>query len=154
MQVLHTHFQHLASEPEPIIVPSTKGESNPQLHDRLAYTLHHLIARADADPSGPKSLLICTHAAAMICIGRALTGYMPDDEKTADFNCFTCAFSRFDRRKRVATGPGDVPQTWNCNDSDHVPDIGWRDGKGVQGGWDCVVNGDCSFLTNGPERGW
>lgn len=154
MQVLHTHFEHLASEPEPILVPSTKGESTPQLHDRLAYTLHHLIARADADPSGPRSLLICTHAAAMISIGRALTGKMPEDERDDDFNCFTCSFSRFERRQGGEAEALDGQQDWKTSDADHIPNIGWRGGKGVQGGWDCIVNGDCSFLAGGPERGW
>jgi transcription factor C subunit 7 len=25
---------------------------------------------------------------------------------------------------------------------------------GVGGGWECTVNGDCSFLSGGEERGW
>jgi hypothetical protein len=29
----------------------------------------------------------------------------------------------------------------------------WR-GRGVAGGWDCVLDSDCSFLSQGPERGW
>ena len=33
-----------------------------------------------------------------------------------------------------------------------VPD--WKDGKGIGGGWDCLVNGDTSFLSAGAERGW
>ena len=35
-----------------------------------------------------------------------------------------------------------------------VPQIDWRAGKGVAGGWDCVLNGDCSHLEGGEERGW
>jgi len=35
-----------------------------------------------------------------------------------------------------------------------MPTLDWRDGRGVQGGWDCVVSGDCSFLSGGEERGW
>ncbi|KAK3082584.1 C6 zinc cluster transcription factor-like protein, partial [Teratosphaeriaceae sp. CCFEE 6253] len=33
LEVLHTHFPHLQAERETIIVPSTKGETIPQLHD-------------------------------------------------------------------------------------------------------------------------
>nr|POE86539.1 transcription factor tau 55 kda subunit [Quercus suber] len=145
IDVLNTHFPNLYAEEDPIIVPSTKGESIPQLHDRLAYALHHLIARADMDPSGPKSLLICSHAAAMISIGRVLTGRMPANVGEQDFKCFTCSFSKFVRK---AKGDGGEVQKWNPETADQVPDVHWRDGKGVQGGWSCEVNGDCSFLTD------
>jgi len=43
---------------------------------------------------------------------------------------------------------------WDPGNTDEVPDINWRDGRGVAGGWTCEVNGDCSFLKNGEERGW
>ncbi|EME85706.1 uncharacterized protein MYCFIDRAFT_59682 [Pseudocercospora fijiensis CIRAD86] len=128
IEVLNEHFENLVESPT-TIVPSTNGESIPQLHDRVAYALSHIISRADNDPSEPKSLLICTHAAAMIAIGRVLTGCMPEDEGEDDFKCFTCSFSKFVRK----------PQS---------------KGKGVGGGWDCEVNGDCSFLEGGEERGW
>lgn len=35
-----------------------------------------------------------------------------------------------------------------------VPKADWRAGKGVAGGWDCVINSDCSHLEGGEERGW
>lgn len=157
LSVLNTHFPHLhAYEDGPIIVPSTKGESIPQLHDRLAYCLAALIARADADPSGPKALLICSHAASMIAIGRALTGRMPEEEGEEDFRCFTCCCSTFVRRRGGLSGGGEQAATdaWSPKTPDQVPDIGWRDGNGVAGGWTCEVNGDCSFLPGGEERGW
>ncbi|PPJ60948.1 hypothetical protein CBER1_08583 [Cercospora berteroae] len=140
IEVLNDHFDNLI-EAETSIIPSKNGESIPQLHDRVAYALNAIISRADNDPSEPKTLLICTHAAAMIAIGRALTGRMPEDECEDDFNCFTCSFSM------------GLPQAWNPEKADEVPDVGWR-GRGVAGGWDCEVNGDCSFLTGGEERGW
>lgn len=92
----------------------------------------------------------------MIAIGRALTGRMPEDEGEEDFNCFTCAFSKFVRRpqsKYTGSGQG-LAQGWSAEKPDAVPDLGWRGGKGVGGGWDCEVNGDCSFLSGGEERGW
>lgn len=162
LKVLETHFPHLAAEKDPIIVPSTKGESIPQLHNRVAYCLQHLIRKLDNDPSQPRSLLICTHAASMICIGRALTGNMPEDEGAEDFRCFTCAFSKFTRKPSSTNGSA-VPENmnsdpistlWDPANADEVPDIGWRNGRGVAGGWTCEVNGDCSFLKNGEERGW
>ncbi|EMC92326.1 hypothetical protein BAUCODRAFT_569680 [Baudoinia panamericana UAMH 10762] len=153
IEVLNTHFPHLYAEKDPVIVPSTKGESIPQLHDRIAYCLHHLVKRMDTDPNGPKALLICTHAAAMIAIGRALTGRMPKEESEEDFKCFTCSFSKFTRRQTEAqVAPHVAP--WEPEQADSVPDVAWREGKGVAGGWSCEINGDCSFLQGGEERGW
>ena len=105
-----------------------------------------------------KAILICSHAAPLIAIGRALTGHMPDDPNVEDFNVFTAGLSRFVRRQ-----PGDpsgtssssaalAPGTKILRTGTAAPD--WRSGKGVAGGWDCVVNGDCSFLSAGAERGW
>lgn len=153
--VLAQHFpDNLAPEQDPTIVPSTKGESIPQLHDRIAYCLDELIKRLDADPSGPRTLLICTHAASMIAIGRALTGNMPEDECAEDFKCFTCAFSKFARKPTTNETTSSTAPKWDPSNPDIVPDIDWRNGRGVQGGWTLEVNGDCSFLENGEERGW
>ncbi|KAI7218852.1 phosphoglycerate mutase-like protein [Hortaea werneckii] len=158
IEVLNQHFPRLHAEKSPIVVPSKNGESITQLHDRVAYCLSQLIKRADADPSGPKTLLICTHAASMIAIGRALTGRMPEDETEEDFRCFTCSFSKFTRKQpgKGVEVDGDWGQeaSWDPLEPDEVPDIGWRGGKGVGGGWEIEVNGDCSFLQGGEERGW
>ena len=154
IEELNTHFPHLhAGVSGPFIVPSTKGESIPQLHDRIAYCLAQLIRRADEDPKGPKTLLLCTHAASMIAIGRTLTGRMPEDVNEEDFRAFTCGFSKFARR---AGGSDEVEESvkWSPQRQDEVPDVGWREGKGVGGGWECEINSDCSFLENGEERGW
>ncbi len=35
-----------------------------------------------------------------------------------------------------------------------VPKGDWRAGKGVAGGWHCVINSDCEHLEGGEERGW
>lgn len=91
--------------------------------------------------------MICTHAASLIAIGRALTGVMPRDVNEEDFKPFTCGVSKFvrlrvERAKLARWGKGM-----------DMPDIGWR-GKGVGGGWDCVMNGSCEHLSGGAERGW
>jgi len=103
------------------------------------------------DKEGARSVLICTHAATMIAIGRALTGRMPEDIGEEDFGCFTCCLSRFRRR-----GPGreaEVVQVWDKEKADNIPFVDWK-GNGVKGGWECEVNGDCSHLSSGEERGW
>ncbi|KAL1296742.1 hypothetical protein AAFC00_000212 [Neodothiora populina] len=160
LQVLSSHFpRHLKTDYDtPLIRPSTNGESLEALHDRIAYCLHHIIKRLDEDPKGPKTLLICTHAASMICIGRALTGRLPEDMGEDDFRCFTCALSRFDRRQKPTTDRTADSKTeehsWDPENPEKIPDVNWKNGSGVMGGWDCVMNGDCSFLSQGEERGW
>ncbi|KAL4766544.1 phosphoglycerate mutase family protein [Aspergillus foveolatus] len=159
----------------PILYTSTRGESIPQLHNRLATTLAGIIREVDAEVSeleaslppeqrSSKAILICSHAAPLIAIGRVLTGHMPEDSSEEDFHVFTAGLSTFRRRKdeaayrlgyaaqkregrALAEGTRITDPTATV-----VPE--WDGGKGVGGGWDCVVNGDCSFLSGGAERGW
>jgi transcription factor C subunit 7 len=110
-------------------------------------------------------------------MGRALTGNMPEDPNEEDFNVFTTGLSTFVRRSvpspettmtttttttiRRTVPEGDsndedllAPGT-KISDSSHIRSVpDWMNGKGVGGGWDCVSNGDCSFLSGGEERGW
>jgi transcription factor C subunit 7 len=88
----------------------------------------------------------------MICIGRALTGRMPEDPSEEDFKCFTCSLSKFTRRN-IPEAPVEKQHIWTLDEPENIPFVDWR-GKGVKGGWDCEVNGDCSFLEKGEERGW
>lgn len=123
------------------------GESIADLHDRIAYALHEIIRKSDEE--GVKAIIICSHAASILAIGRALTGCMPQDVEEQDFRPFTCGLSRFERRSLEAHA--DV-EKWR--EGDDIPRIAWKGGVGVGGGWKCVVNGDCSFLSGGEERGW
>lgn len=153
LDVLSTHFPFLHPTHAPAIRPDPTGETIKALHDRNAYALHRIIVTLDADPAAPRALLLCTHAASMICIGRALTGAMPDDPNTDDFRCGTCSMSKFVRRGSLRSAADDVVD-WDPARPGEVPLVDWRGGKGVMGGWDCVRNGDCSFLKNGEERSW
>lgn len=178
---MHQHFPDLvpsnASEKyTPLLHPSRRGETILELHNRLATTLEGIIEDVDAEvaeaeASAPpeqrtsKSLLICAHAAPLIAMGRVLTGRMPEDTSEEDFSVFTAGLSAFQRR-----GPGsrrrgviELPDRGQVADkvlaegttlvrSEKVPD--WMGGRGVGGGWDCVTNSDCSFLSGGAERGW
>lgn len=156
IEILSELFPHLRAEAQPLVKPSVNGESIPMLHDRVAYCLDRLVAAADSDPSQPKALILCTHAAAIIAMGRVLTGRMPDDIGEEDFRCFTCGVSKFVRRKQNAEDDvhGVEAENWDSSDPETIPDVGWRDGKGVKGGWTCEMNSDCSFLEGGEERGW
>ena len=154
---LKKHFSFIDQTYKPSIRPSPHGETLQALHDRHAYALHRTIQALDSDPRQPRALLICTHAAAMICMGRTLTGRMPSDATEQDFRCGTCALSRFDRRKRSSESETKFGQgigLWNDEEPEAIPQLDWKNGKGVGGGWDCSVNGDCSFLTGGEERTW
>ncbi|RAK95405.1 uncharacterized protein BO80DRAFT_368918, partial [Aspergillus ibericus CBS 121593] len=162
--------------PTPILNPSTQGETIPQLHNRIATTLSTLISTLDTEiahleaPLPPeqrtsKAVLICSHAAPLIAMGRVLTGNMPEDEGVEDFRVYTAGISMFVRRSswdRKGDGDGDgkgrdikevlAPGTEVLRDGVYVPD--WMGGRGVGGGWECVRNGDCGFLSHGAERGW
>ena len=155
---LSRHFDHLKAEESPVIVPSRNGETIEGLHDRMAYCLAHLIARTDADPAGPKTILLCSHAAAIIAIGRVLTGNMPEDVSEEDFSCYTCGVSTFTRRSgaEVTAGATELEKygVWDSSKASEVPYVEWKGGRGVGGGWECEKNSDCSFLENGEERGW
>jgi len=158
LPVLQTFFPAL--EDRTSIVPALNGESLSELHNRCAYALVSIIADCDSlslpsspkksitdSASSPTAILICTHAAAMIAIGRALTGIMPDDVAERDFRTFTASVSRFER---VAPESVAVP-TWTVGEK--VPDVGWR-GRGVAGGWRCVVDAGTEHLEGGGERDW
>jgi transcription factor C subunit 7 len=161
--ILRTFFPFLSANYLPHITPNIRGESITHLHDRIASALESIIKDVDAEIAAQQSqgrsegdkeeyaLLICSHAAPIIAMGRVLTGFMPDDISAEDFKPFTCGLSKFVRRRQNTTIPSSVssldPETDKA-----TPD--WREGNGVGGGWDCVVNGDCSFLSGGEERGW
>ncbi|RAK87370.1 phosphoglycerate mutase-like protein [Aspergillus costaricaensis CBS 115574] len=181
--ILSTHFPTiLPSQHEhtykPILHPSTRGETIAQLHDRVATTLSALITSVDEEISTiekslppaqrtSKAILICGHAAPLIAMGRALTGDMPGDSSVEDFKVYTAGVSTFVRRRggegegksvrddgeEVGDGGELAPGTEVLLDGGvKVPD--WKGGKGVAGGWECVRNGDCGFLSGGAERGW
>ncbi|KAG9773958.1 hypothetical protein KCU88_g5636, partial [Aureobasidium melanogenum] len=129
------------------VVPPEHGERIVPLHDRVARALAHIVQDVDEEyhRSGrgdeEVTLLLCGHAAQIIASGRALTGQVPDDLDEDDFKCFTCGISKFTRRQVPGTG-------------EPYYDDDWRNSGGVAGGWDCILNSDCSHLSQGEERGW
>ncbi|KAK3906332.1 histidine phosphatase superfamily [Staphylotrichum tortipilum] len=145
----------------PVVTPNRMGEGIDELHDRVAAAMEALIAQCDRD--GVRAVLLCSHAAVVIALGRVLTGQMPDLVDTEDFKCFTCGLSAYRRRRAAAAGvataarDGDVvTQATAAGDVDHGCKIGvaWRGGQGVSGGWECELNSDCGHLRLGEERGW
>lgn len=170
---MHAHFPtlippHPESKYTPLLYPSSRGETIAQLHNRVATALEGIIADVDAeitalekdtpaDQRTSKSILICSHAAPLIAMGRALTGNMPDDSSVEDFFVFTAGLSTFRRRGISKSRDESRDRSLLADGTEFVRTRGvpgWEGGRGVGGGWDCVSNGDCSFLSGGAERGW
>ncbi|CAH0049319.1 unnamed protein product [Clonostachys solani] len=147
-----------------------KGETLAQLYERIATSARAIIERCDNE--GKRAVVLCTHAAVVITLGRVLTGCIPDDPSVQDFGAFTCGLSVF-RRPAAATG-GEKQQQGQVQRrqagppvregevthvSDAAPAIS-DEGKErpssleVVPPWRCESNSDCSFLSSGAERGW
>lgn len=86
------------------LIPSIKGETYAQLRDRVASALAAVIAQCDAE--GKKTMVLCTHAAVVIVLGRILTGEFPESMDEEDFRAFTCGLSVYKRiTKTTSTTP-------------------------------------------------
>ncbi|KAK7941157.1 uncharacterized protein PG986_013544 [Apiospora aurea] len=142
------------------VVPPRHGESIAQLHERAAAAIAALVEQSDRE--GARAIVLNTHAAVVIALGRVLTGRMPASVEEEDFKAFTCGLSVYRRRRprsppeatAVPEGsrvPGGVSSGSIQNTTNHTT---WADGSGVGGGWDCEADSDCSFLQGGEERGW
>jgi transcription factor C subunit 7 len=152
--LLRKFFPTYSQTYRPTIIPSRNGETIDQLHDRCAYAMSRIIADLEAEEPESKAVLLCTHAASLIAIGRVLTGNMPEDANEEDFKPFTCGLSMFVRRSIPPKQKEERLGVSRSSSGDATTRVDWRHGNGVAGGWDCVLNGDCSFLDGGEERGW
>ncbi len=107
-ETLRTMFPALLDpDYQPTLVPTRTGESIDELHDRVAATMEHIIAQCDRD--GTRSVLLCTHAAVVIALGRVLTGVMPVEIDVQDFGAFTCGLSVYKRRERSSAAVEAAP---------------------------------------------
>ncbi|KAL9044960.1 MAG: hypothetical protein Q9214_001944, partial [Letrouitia sp. 1 TL-2023] len=137
---------------ESVVNPPRSGESIPRLHERVAYTLYRVIATLDAECGDKEAtMLICTHAATLIAVGRALTGSMPDDVNVEDFLAPTAGITKYVRKETPEHRPGDQ-QLSDESTLKEAPD--WKGRQGISGGWVCELNGDCSHLRGGFEKAW
>ncbi|KAL9609119.1 MAG: hypothetical protein Q9167_006097 [Letrouitia subvulpina] len=137
---------------ESVVVPPRSGESISQLHERVACTLHHVIAALDVESGDEEAtMLICTHAATLIAIGRALTGLMPDDFNVEDFLAPTAGITKFIRKEIPKHQHGDQQSS---RESASKEALNWKSGRGILGGWVCELNGDCTHLRGGFEKAW
>jgi transcription factor C subunit 7 len=83
------------------IKPSRKGETIEDLYGRVAAAVRGIIERCDVE--GKRAVVLCTHAAVVIALGRVLTGRVPEAVEEEDFHAFTCGLSTY-RRRRQDTG--------------------------------------------------
>lgn len=124
----------------PARTPSDQGETMTQLYSRVAATVRAIIDRSDAE--GHRAVVLCSHAAVVIALGRVLTASVPQDPSHEDFKAFTCGLGVY-RREGVAI----LAETADTNGTETGYEVG-------RGDWTCELNSDCSFLSSGAERGW
>lgn len=143
--VLKPMFPAYDEDYSPIWTPSEKGETVTELYARVAAAARAIIARSDAE--GHRAVVLCSHAASVIALGRVLTGCVPSDPSNEDIKAFTCGLSVYRRQ-----GPQQQQQLISdTRQGETVPGIGLgREGEA----WTCERNSDCSFLSGGEERGW
>lgn len=165
--LLKTMFPLLDESFESGVVANKNGESIEALYSRVAAALEKVVERCNAE--GVRSVILCSHAAVIIAIGRVLTGDIPDRVEVQDFDTFTCGLSVFRKRldgpvsSSLGLASSALPlderakSQATATTQPHALALGCSDGLqggGVTGGWTCEANSDCSFLTGGPERGW
>ncbi|KAI0202772.1 phosphoglycerate mutase-like protein [Astrocystis sublimbata] len=177
---LRTFFAGIDPKYVSLPAPRRRGESIPELYERVASCIQTIIAQCDRE--GKQAVLISTHAAVVIALGRILTGAVPEDPSVEDFRAFTCGLSMYQRQgsnpeclvnDMPNTARSEVPRkasTQHGMQATNTPHplsrpaldshgIG-RSGRTQEPGfalssnWSCAVNSDCSFLQGGEERGW
>lgn len=106
-EVLKPMFPAYCVDYVPAQTPSRKGETLAQLYERIATTVRAIVERCDAE--GKRAIVLCTHAAVVIALGRILTGKVPEDPEVDDFQAFTCGLSVY-RRKGEHNGPNSADE--------------------------------------------
>ncbi|KAL9020117.1 MAG: hypothetical protein Q9185_002647 [Variospora sp. 1 TL-2023] len=126
------YFPSLSINPEyrPSCIPSPSGETIAELHDRVAHALSCIIRTVDSELVAEEevSILICTHAATLIAIGRCLTGNMPSDVNQEDYLAPCAGLTKFVRRK-----PSVSQEVGHGADGKGIMD--WKDGEGAERTW-------------------
>ncbi|KAG5927534.1 hypothetical protein E4U53_002852 [Claviceps sorghi] len=98
--VLKSMFPSYDQEYVSVVTPSKRGETLEQLQDRITMALRGIIEQCDAD--GTRAVVLCSHAAVIILIGRILTGQLPDRVDIDDFKAYTCGLSVYGRSETAS----------------------------------------------------
>ncbi|KAL7008352.1 C6 zinc cluster transcription factor-like protein [Cystobasidiomycetes sp. EMM_F5] len=125
---LQTYFPHVqASSHRSLLVVSQSGESIQGLHERAKEFLRRFVAYVDANLPNVKSVLLVSHAATVIALGRALVGH-PD----MDVRAGTASLSHYTRSLETV------------RQAEHDS----------YGHWTCKSNGETGHLAGGEQRNW
>ncbi|KAI0408618.1 RNA polymerase III transcription initiation factor complex component [Xylaria palmicola] len=115
---LRTWFADLDADHVSSPAPRRRGESITELYDRVAACIQAIIMKCDQ--GGKKAVLVSTHAAVVIALGRILTANVPEDPSVEDFRAFTCGLSIYRRQGinqgRSITATTDRPAITRCQD--------------------------------------
>jgi len=124
---LRRYFSQIASPTthDPLLFAPREGETITEIHERAIRFLGLLIDHVDRTLPNVKTVLLVSHAATVITLGRALSG---DREK--DVRAGTCSLSHYER----------VSEERESN-------------RGL-GEWTCKLNGSTEHLKQGEERHW
>lgn len=106
----------------PLLYPDPNGESISQLHARARRILHLIQQRCHQ--LGITRVLICSHAATIIAMGRVLLNDDADGQRSTFIGAGTASLSKYTRT--------------------HDDEKEWKQ----------HLNGDASFLPQGVEREW
>ncbi|KAK9378589.1 histidine phosphatase superfamily [Kockiozyma suomiensis] len=101
-EILKNFFPKVKKDYQPILVPSKSGETKDELHQRAAKTLSEIINIANKENT--RAILICSHAATLIAIGRALTGNPAFEVRTG-----VCTIGEY-----TAEGDDNGVGKWKC----------------------------------------
>ena len=147
-------FPCLDTDYSSAVSPSVYGEDVDEFHFRIANTVQKLIEQSDRE--GTRTVLLSTHASALIAIGRVLTGYIPVDIEEEDFKAYPCGVSKFVRRnphaKEYHSGRASLASSSNTT-------LGYRakslpDHFSSLGNWTCTMDSDSSFLKDQDLTSW
>lgn len=108
---------------KPMLYPDSNGESIAELHARARRVLDLIQQRCEE--LGVSRVLICSHAATIIAMGRVLLNDDADGKREKFIGAGTATLSKYTRQQ-----------------------------EGKNGEWKHELNGDASFLPGGVEREW
>ncbi|OAQ84552.1 phosphoglycerate mutase family protein [Purpureocillium lilacinum] len=117
--VLKSLFPALDETYQPAVVPSARGETLAELQLRVAVALRAIIDRCDAD--GTRAVLLCTHAAVVIVLGRILTGQAPASVEDEDFYAYT-----LETESASFIGGWDCERNSDCSFLSGGAERGWK----------------------------
>lgn len=114
--VLKTMFPAYDESYSSTVRPSPKGETLDELQERTTKALRGIIHQCDAD--GTRAIVLCSHAAVIILMGRILTGLVPDSVDVDDFHAYTCGLSVYCRSSGAAAEGNNISDN---RDGRHSP---------------------------------